>query len=136
MIKSASLVGATAGLTSHAVTRKNLLTARAGWSQRDELFEYDHDPAHRIYDETGKRAHNVGAYTIGYTRELGSAGALQAAAGFNVMAYSLASTLKPYYGPTPFGANVFLRFRLRFWRMRCAKPHPAAQPPGRRLYHF
>ena len=94
------------------VTRKNLLTARAEWSQRDELFEYDHDVAHRIYDETGKRAHNVGAYTIGYTRELGSARALQAAAGFNVTAYSLASTLKPYYGSRPFGASVFLRFRL------------------------
>jgi hypothetical protein len=63
------------------VTRKNMLTARAEWSQRDELFEYDHDLAHRIYDETGKRAHNVGAYTIGYTRELGSARALQAASG-------------------------------------------------------
>jgi hypothetical protein len=94
------------------VTKKNLLTARAEWSQRDELFEYDHDLAHRIYDETGRRAHNVGAYTIGYTRELGSAGALHAAAGFNVTAYSLASTLKPYYGSTPLGASVFLRFRL------------------------
>ena len=94
------------------VTRKNLLTARAEWSQRDELFEYDHDLAHRIFDETGKRAHNVGAYTIGYTRELGSAGALHAAAGFNLTAYSLASTLKPYYGSRPFGASVFLRFRL------------------------
>jgi hypothetical protein len=94
------------------VTRKNLLTARAEWSQRDELFEYDHDLAHRIYDETGKRAHNVGAYTIGYTRELRSAGALHAAAGFNLTAYSLASTLKPYYGSRPLGASVYLRFRL------------------------
>lgn len=94
------------------VTRKNLLTGRFEWSQRDELFAYDHDLAHRIFDETGKRAHNVSAYTIGYTRELGSAGALQAAAGFNVTAYSIASTLKPYYGSSPFGASVFLRFRL------------------------
>jgi hypothetical protein len=94
------------------VTRRNLLTGRAEWSQRDELFEYDHDLAHRIYDETGKRAHNVGAYTVGYTRELGSAGPVQAAAGFNVTTYSIASALTPYYGSRPFGASVFLRFRV------------------------
>ena len=94
------------------VTRKNLLTARAEWSQRDELFEYDHDLAHRIFDETGKRAHNVSAYTVGYTREIGSVGAVQTAAGFNVTAYSIATTLEPYYGSSPFGASVFLRFRL------------------------
>lgn len=94
------------------VTRKNLLTARAEWSQRDELFEYDHDLAHRIHEQTGKRAHNVGAYTVGYTRELGSAGPVRVAAGFNVTAYSIAKSLKPYYGSAPFGASVFVRFRL------------------------
>ncbi|MBL8232094.1 MAG: hypothetical protein JNL98_26600 [Bryobacterales bacterium] len=94
------------------VTRKNLLTGRFEWSQRDELFAYDHDLEHRLFDETGKRAHNVSASTIGYTRELGSAGAMQAAAGFNVTAYSIASTLKLYYGSSPFSASVFLRFRL------------------------
>jgi hypothetical protein len=94
------------------VSRKNLLTARFEWSQRDKLFEYDHDLAHRIFDETGKRAHNVAAYTVGYTRELGSAGPVQTAVGFNVPAYSIASTLKPYYGSSPYGAIVFLRFRL------------------------
>lgn len=94
------------------VARKNLLTARGEWSQRDELFEYDHALAHRIIDETGKRAHNVGAYTMGYTRELGSAGVVHAAAGFNLTIYSVAATLQPYYGSNPVGASVFLRFRL------------------------
>jgi hypothetical protein len=94
------------------VSRRNLLTARFEWSQRDELFEYDHDLAHRIFDETGKRAHNVAAYTVGYTRELGSVGPVQAAVGFNVTAYSISSALKPYYGSSPYGTSVFLRFRL------------------------
>lgn len=94
------------------VSRKNLLTARFEWSQRDELFAYDHDLAHRIFDETGKHAHNVAAYTAGYTRELGAAGPVQAAAGFNLTAYSIGRTLRPYYGSSPYGANVFLRFRL------------------------
>lgn len=94
------------------VSRRNLVTARFEWSQRDELFEYDHDLAHEIFLQTGKHAHNVAAYTAGYTRELGSALSVQSAVGFNVTAYSVASTLKPYYGSRPFGANVFLRFRL------------------------
>ncbi len=94
------------------VTRRNLLTGRFEWSQRDEIFEYDHDLAHEVFEETGKRAHNVAAYTVGYTRELGSAGPVQAAAGFNVTAYAITRTLKPYYGSSPYGANVFLRFRL------------------------
>jgi len=94
------------------VTRRNLVTGRFEWSQRDELFEYDHDLAHRVFHETGKRAHNVAAYTVGYARELGFAAPVQAAIGFNVSAYSIASTLKPYYGSNPYGANVFLRFRL------------------------
>ncbi len=94
------------------VSRRNLITARFEWSQRDELFAYDHDLSHRIFDETGKRAHNVAAYTAGYTREIGSLGALNVASGFNLTAYSISATLKPYYGSNPFGANVFLRFRL------------------------
>lgn len=94
------------------VSRKNLVTARFEWSQRDELFDYDHELAHDIFLQTGKHAHNVAAYTAGYTRELGSAGPVRAAAGFNVTAYSIASTLKPYYGSSPFGASAFLRFRL------------------------
>ncbi|MBY0504444.1 MAG: hypothetical protein K2X03_11070 [Bryobacteraceae bacterium] len=98
--------------TVRPMTRRNLLTGRFEWSQRDELFEYDHDLAYEIFEKTGKRAHNVSAYTIGYTRELGSVRALTVAAGFNVTAYSIASTLKPFYGSTPAAASVFLRIRL------------------------
>ncbi|MCC7153363.1 MAG: hypothetical protein IT161_02240 [Bryobacterales bacterium] len=94
------------------VSRKNLLTARFEWSERDELFESDHDLARQIVDATGQRAYNVTAYTLGYTRELGSAGPIQAAAGFNVTTYAIAGALKPYYGSHPYGVNVFLRLRL------------------------
>ena len=57
-------------------------------------------------------AFNVGALTVGYTRELGSMGPVRVAAGFNVTAYSIAAALKPFYGSRPVGASVFLRFRL------------------------
>jgi hypothetical protein len=92
--------------------RHNLFTARAEWSQRDELFEYDHDLAHELFEKTGKRAFNVGALTLGYTREFGSMGPVRAAAGFNVTTYSIAAALQPFYGSRPVGASVFLRFRL------------------------
>lgn len=92
--------------------RHNLFTARAEWSQRDELFEYDHDLAHELFEKTGKRAFQVGALTVGYTRELGSMGPVRVAAGFNVTAYSIAAALKPFYGSRPVGVSVFLRFRL------------------------
>lgn len=95
------------------VSRRNLLTSRFEWSQRDELFEYDHDLAHEIFVKTGKRAFNVSAYTVGYTRELGSLRSVQTAVGFNVTAYTFASALNPYYGQRPMGFNVFLRFRLK-----------------------
>lgn len=98
--------------TVRPVNRRNLVTGRFEWSQRDELFEYDHDLAQELFEKTGKRAHNVSAYTFGYTRELGSVRALTAAAGFNVTAYSIASALKPFYGSRPVAASIFLRFRL------------------------
>lgn len=90
------------------VSRRNLLTSRFEWSQRDELFEYDHDLAHEIFVKTGKRAFNVSAYTVGYTRELGSLRSVQTAVGFNVTAYTFASALN-----RPMGFNVFLLFRLK-----------------------
>jgi hypothetical protein len=94
------------------VTRKNLITGRFEWSQRDELFEYDHDLAHDLFERTGKRWFSVSAYTAGYTRELGTAAKIRTAVGFNFTAYSIAPDLKPFYGNRPVAVNVFLRFRL------------------------
>ncbi|MBS1827530.1 MAG: hypothetical protein JST93_19600 [Acidobacteria bacterium] len=99
--------------TVRPVTRRNLLTARLEWSQRDELFENDHDLAHELYEQTGKRAFNVSGLTVGYTRELAKTGALRTAAGFNVTTYAIANALKPYYGSRPAAVSVFLRFRLQ-----------------------
>ncbi|MFN7939742.1 MAG: hypothetical protein U0R19_40825 [Bryobacteraceae bacterium] len=99
--------------TVRPITRRNLLTARFEWSQRDELFEYDHHLAHELYEQTGKRAFNVSGLTVGYTRELARTGALRTAAGCNVTTYAIANTLKPYYGSRPAAVSVFLRFRLQ-----------------------
>ena len=95
------------------ITRRNFITGRFEWSQRDELFEYDHDLAHEIEERTGKSAFRVAAYTVGYTRDVELVRNLQSGIGFNVTAYSIESALNPYYGDRPWGVNVFLRFRLK-----------------------
>lgn len=93
--------------------RKNFVTARFEWSQRDELFENDHDLAHEIEERTGKRAFDVAAYTVGYTRDIALFRNVQTGLGANVTAYGIDSALKPYYGNRPWGVSVFVRFRLK-----------------------
>jgi hypothetical protein len=100
------------GETVYPLSKKNLLTGRVEWSQRDELFANDHDLEHELFDRTGQRSFRVVSTTAGYTRELGSFSAVHLAAGFNVTVYSIADALKPYYGSTPKAASVFLRARL------------------------
>jgi hypothetical protein len=85
------------------VTKKNFLTGRFEWSQRDELFPDDHD-AH---------AFDVVAYTGGYTRELGALRTLRSAIGFNLTGYQIAQGLRPIYGNHPMGVSMFVRFRLQ-----------------------
>ena len=101
------------GETVIPISRKNLLVTRAEWSQRDELFEDDHDLAHEIFEQTGKRAFDVAGYTVGYTRELGTVANIRTAVGFNATTYRIASELKPFYGNRPVGFSAFLRFRLQ-----------------------
>jgi hypothetical protein len=95
------------------VGRRNFVTGRFEWSQRDELFEYDHELAHRVAQATGKDAFQVTAFTAGYTRDIPLVKNLQTGLGANVTAYSLEAQLKPFYGDHPWGVNVFIRFRLK-----------------------
>jgi hypothetical protein len=91
---------------------KNAVVGRFELSERDELFEFDHELAQEVFDMTGKRAFTVGAYTLGYTREIGTLGNVNIAIGANVTTHSLADALKLFYGNRPVGASAFLRFRL------------------------
>jgi len=92
---------------------KNFVTGRFEWSQRDELFEYDHDLADAVTRATGRDTFRVNAYTAGYTRDIGTFRNLQAGLGASATGYAIDSALKPYYGAHPWGVNVFLRFRLK-----------------------
>ncbi len=95
------------------VRRRNFVTGRFEWSQRDELFEYDHDLVHEVEERPGKSAFKVSALTVGYTRDVDLLRNLQSGIGANVTAYVIDSALKPFYGKRPWGVNVFVRFRLK-----------------------
>lgn len=84
------------------VSRRNFLTGRFEWSQRDELVESSQHPALQ-----------VAAFTAGYTRDIAIFGNLETGFGANVTAYAIADALRPIYGEHPWGVNIFLRFRLK-----------------------
>jgi hypothetical protein len=94
-------------------SRKNFITGRFEWSQRDELFEYNHNLADAVARATGRDAFHVTGYTAGYTRDIGTFRNLQTGVGASATAYAIDAELKPYYGNHPWGVNVFLRFRLK-----------------------
>ncbi len=88
------------------LTRKNILTGRAELVDKDELF-----PTVSALDG---RTFRIGAYTVGYSREIGMAlKTLQTALGANCTLYSFPGAIKPYYGNQPFGVDIYLRLRLR-----------------------
>jgi len=93
--------------------RKNFITGRFEWSQRDELFDNDLELRERIERETGEHAFPVAAYTIGYTRDVELVRNVQTGIGANITTYMPDNALKPFYGHRPWGVNFFVRFRLR-----------------------
>ncbi|MDP9052937.1 MAG: hypothetical protein M3N93_01330 [Acidobacteriota bacterium] len=83
------------------VTRKNFITGRAELVDKDELFGGD------------GRTFRIGAYTLGYTRDVALFRLVETGVGANFTTYSLPDAIKPYYGSHPVGGNMFIRFRLR-----------------------
>ena len=63
----------------------------------------------RVYGGTFR----VGAYTIGYTRDIDLFRYIETGIGANFSAYSLPAVIKPYYGDHPAGGAILIRFRLR-----------------------
>jgi hypothetical protein len=82
------------------VSRRNFITGRFELADKDELFPYT--PTFRI-----------GAYTLGYTRDIALFSYVKTGIGANFSFYTLPDAIKPVYGGHPVGGNVFVRFRLR-----------------------
>ena len=98
--------------TLYPVSRKNFLTGRAELVDKDELFADNHALEHQLTASAGS-TFRIGAYTAGYTRDVGLFKNLQAGVGANMTAYTAPPALKPYYGDHPWGVNVYVRFRLK-----------------------
>jgi hypothetical protein len=80
------------------IRRMNFLTGRIELADKDDLLPL---------------TFRVGAYTIGYTRDIALWRSVETGIGANFSVYSLPGAAKPYYGDRPMGGNIFLRFRLR-----------------------
>jgi hypothetical protein len=94
------------------VSRKNFITGRAELVDKDELFNGEPNLEQRL-DLLYGSTFRVGAYTLGYTRDVELFRFVETGIGANFTAYSLPDAIKPYYGNHPIGGNIFIRFRLR-----------------------
>lgn len=95
------------------LSRKNFLTGRIELADKDELFDDQPALEQQQIDARDGSTFRIGAYTIGYTRDIDLIRHLETGLGANVSLYSLPAAIKPYYGSHPAGVNVFLRFRLQ-----------------------
>ena len=94
------------------ITHKNFVTGRIELLDKDELFPGQPDLQARLgllYGGTFR----IGAYTIGYTRDIDLFRRVETGIGANFSAYSLPAAIKPFYGNHPVGGNIFVRLRLR-----------------------
>jgi hypothetical protein len=96
----------------YPITRRNFLTGRIEWVDKDELFD-DQPALEAQLDRAVGSTFRVQAYTAGYTRDIAQFRDAETGLGFNVSAYSIPAAIQPYYGAHPWGVNVFLRVRLR-----------------------
>jgi hypothetical protein len=98
--------------TVYPIGRRNFLTGRAELVDKDELFADNPEFEERLTVSAGS-TFRIGAYTAGYTRDIGRFADIETGLGANVTAYSLPNAIKPVYGDRPWGINVYLRLRLR-----------------------
>jgi hypothetical protein len=94
------------------IRRKNWITGRFELVDKDELFSGQPDIEQQL-DVLYGSTFRIGAYTIGYTRDIDLSRHIQTGVGANFTAYSLPDAIKRYYGNHPAGGNIFVRFRLR-----------------------
>jgi hypothetical protein len=85
----------------------------SGLVDKDESFGND-PPLESHIAQVASSTFRIGAYTVGYTRDIPSPLRLvETGLGTNVTFYTTPAAIKPYYGQHPMGVNVFLRLRLK-----------------------
>lgn len=96
----------------YPVKRKNFITGRIEWVDKDELFA-DQPTLEAALDQYAGSTFRVQAYTAGYTRDIAQFHDVETGIGMNVTAYAIPAVIQPYYGAHPWGVNVFLRVRIK-----------------------
>jgi hypothetical protein len=92
--------------------QQNLITGRVEWVDKDELLHDEPEaPEHAGLAEGS--VFRVAAFTLGYTRGLGTFSGVEVGLGGNLTLYRIPSALQPLYGDRPAGVLTYLRFRLR-----------------------
>jgi hypothetical protein len=94
------------------VGRRNFITGRFELVDKNELFADDVEQEERLARSAGS-TFRIGAWTAGYTRDIGVFGHVETGVGANVTAYSVPGAIQPVYGGHPAGFSVFVRLRLR-----------------------
>lgn len=94
------------------VSRKNFITGRIELVDKDELFDGDPELEQHI-DQLYGSTFRIGAYTLGYTRDIALFSYVETGIGANFSLYSLPDAIKPYYGNHPVGGNIFIRLRVK-----------------------
>src|SRR5271170_7762935 len=92
--------------------RKNFFTGRIELVDKDELFSDQPDLEAQLARTLGS-TFRIGAYTAGYTRDIGTFQKMETGIGANFSTYSMPDAIKPYYGSRPVAVNVYLRLRLK-----------------------
>jgi len=90
---------------------KNFFTGRIELVDKDELFSDQPDLEAQL-DRTIGSTFRIGAYTAGYTRDLGTLHGVETGLGANVTNYSMPAPIHAFYGSHPVSVNIFLRVRL------------------------
>jgi len=98
--------------TLYPMTTKDFLTGRVEVVDKDELFANNPGLEEQVTRTAGS-TFRIQAYTAGYTRDIGSFDSVEAGVGANFSVYGVPAAIKTYYGDHPWGANIYLRFRLR-----------------------
>jgi hypothetical protein len=82
-----------------SIRRRNFITGRIELADKNEL--------------SVPGVYRIGAYTVGYTRDIELLRSIETGIGANFTSYSLPDSLKGIYGSRPVGGMVFMRFRVR-----------------------
>ncbi len=91
--------------------RKNFFTGRIELVDKDELFS-DQPALEAQLARTAGSTFRVGAYTAGYTRDIGVFHDIETGIGANFTTYTIPSAIQAYYGSHPVSVNIYARLRL------------------------